>query len=315
MTATSSPPRSMAPTGERELMCSALVGSNPLGFLAALGLIDVLARAVPDAQPTLRWEGTLRPQAAVGGLGELDRVVEAVMTDRDRWNRSVVLEGPDGERPLDIKPEVDQVGPWFRAAATSEHPGDLPLLHGLISEGAVAGKGDSKPTHLHFTAGQQKFLAMVRDLRDNLTDDHVVEALIGPWRYESALPVLGWDGDRSERLHALSRKSPASEKKLGVPGAEWLAFLGLRYLPVATTARLELVTTCCAPAWKAGGHLTWPLWERPAGDAAIAALLRSDFFGLDPDQRRERGLSGVLRAPIRRADQGGYGSFGPTSPV
>ncbi len=35
----------------------------------------------------------------------------------------------------------------------------------------------------------------------------------------------------------------------------------------------------------------------------------------DAEQRRLRGIVTVLRAPIRRTDQGGYGSFGGVEPV
>ncbi len=204
---------------------------------------------------------------------------------------------------------------WFRAAISSPHGGDLPLLHALVSEGALAGKGDSKPTHLHFTAGQQKFLVMARGLRDQLTEGHLREALMGPWSYESELPVLGWDNNRSERLHALSSESPTGTKKRGVPGAEWLGLMGLRFFPVATTNRNELLTTGCAKAWKSGGHLTWPLWTGALTAAEIAPLLSENHEHLASTERHARGVDRLLRAPIRRADQGGFGSFGPTSPV
>ncbi|MEZ5383820.1 MAG: hypothetical protein R2754_18730 [Microthrixaceae bacterium] len=292
-----------------------LNGTNPLGLFAALGALDVVTRAEPTAQPTLRWEGELTPRPVLGGCGHFDELVEMILADRDGWRESVALNGHGPDMPKDIKPRPGDVADWFRAAISSAHDGDLPLLHALISEGALAGKGDSKPTHLHFTAGNQMFLVMARELRDRLTESHLREALAGPWTYESELPVLGWDNNRSERLHALSRQSPSGTKKRGVPGAEWLALLGLRFFPVATTDRHELVTTACAKAWKSGGHLTWPLWEQDLAASEIAPLLTEGTESMTARQRRARGISAVLRAPIRRADQGGYGSFGPTSPV
>ena len=297
------------------LSLPALNGTNPLGFFAALGVLDVLTRANPIEPPTLRWDGELTPTPMVGGHADTDELVRLILVDRERWVDSVVLNGHGDALADDIKPDPGEVADWFRAAISSPHGGDLPLLHALVSEGALAGKGDSKPTHLHFTAGQQKFLVMARGLRDQLTEGHLREALMGPWSYESELPVLGWDNNRSERLHALSSESPTGTKKRGVPGAEWLGLMGLRFFPVATTNRNELLTTGCAKAWKSGGHLTWPLWTGALTAAEIAPLLSENHKHLASTERHARGVDRLLRAPIRRADQGGYGSFGPTSPV
>ena len=123
---------------------------------------------------------------------------------------------------------------------------------------------------------------------------------MGPWSYESELPVLGWDNNRSERLHALSSESPTGTKKRGVPGAEWLGLMGLRFFPVATTNRNELLTTGCAKAWKSGGHLTWPLWTGALTAAEIAPLLSENHEHLASTERHARGVDRLLRAPIRR---------------
>lgn len=297
------------------LSLEAMSGLNPMGFLAALGVLDVIGRQLPNVEPTLAWSDGLRPVPLVTGVESIEALIGVILDDRDTWRSSVVLEGFDGWRPDDVKPEPDEIRPWFEAADRSQHPGDLPLIHSLISEGALANKGDAKPTHFHFTAGQQKFLVMCRQLRDELDDEHLREALVGPWTRRSPLPVLGWDNEQGERLHALSSKSPSSGKKTGVPGAEWLAFLGLRFFPVVTTTAGSLVTTGCAPEWKRGGSFAWPLWDEPLIDIEIGALIALDPGRTTPQERAERGITQVYRADIRRADQGGYGSFGPTLPI
>ena len=60
---------------------------------------------------------------------------------------------------------------------------------------------------------------------------------------------------------------------------------------------------------------TWPLWTGALTAAEIAPLLSENHEHLASTERHARGVDRLLRAPIRRADQGGYGSFGPTSPV
>ena len=53
-----------------EVALPALEGTNPLGFLAALGVLDALACANPGA--TLRWTDELVPHAVAGSVSDLD---------------------------------------------------------------------------------------------------------------------------------------------------------------------------------------------------------------------------------------------------
>ncbi len=301
----------------------ALRGRNPLGLFAALGVLDVMTHSLPSRHVTLRWTGGLEPHAVLGGADSLDQVIELCDRDRERWGLSPVLTwGPAG-RPLDdLKPSLAELRRWIEAVAATywetRSDRDIALLSALVAEGAAAGKGDAKPTHFHFTAGQQKFLLMVRQLQQCVTPELFAEALVGPWSYTSTLPVLGWDA-RGERVWALRGFNPSGEKKQGVPGADWLAFLGLRFFPVAlhTDRRglLHLATTGCEGGWKEGSF-QWPLWRVPLGsDVAGSLLADSGIPRISPADRRRLGVSEVMRAGIRRSDQGGYGSFGPPSPV
>ena len=288
-----------------------LAGTNPLGFLAALGTLGALERAAP-CRPRLRWPESVVPRAVLDGYEDLDEVISILDQDRQSWATSIVINsGPSWIAPDDIKPQPAQLGEWarlVRARTSMSDRRDADLLGVLLAEGATAGKGDCKPTHLHFTAGQQKFLVMIRQLADKVGPAQIEEALRGPWRYESPLPVLGWDA-RGERIFALRGTDPSKEKRLGVPGADWLAFLGLLFLPVVNQEG-ALRTTCCAKSWKTG-HFRWPLWSVPLPANVTRSLL--GFAGLaneSPARRRARGVYRVLEAPIHRSDQGGYGSIG-----
>lgn len=304
-----------------EIELVALRGRNPLGLFAALGVLDVVAHALPERSVTLRWTGGLEPHAVLGGADSIEQIIELCDHDRARWATSPVLTwGPDGKPLDDLKPSLLDLRRWIEVVvATYWESGDdrdIALLAGLVAEGAAAGKGDAKPTHFHFTAGQQKFLLMVRQLQREVTADHFEEALTGPWRYTSTLPVLGWDA-RGERIWALRGFNPSGDKKRGVPGADWLAFLGLRYFPVAlhTDRRgvVQLATTGCELGWRTGSF-TWPLWGVPLMTDVVAALLADTrILLMAPLSRRRLGVTDVLRASIRRSEQGGYGSFGPPS--
>lgn len=288
-----------------------LRGRNPRGVFAALGALDVATRALPDVPVTLAWTDTIEPVAVIAGPRDLDHLVELCEQDRERWATSPLLTwGPVGIPAADLKVPPGSVARWFDECGASDDRSDADLLAALLAEGPVSGKNDAKPTHFHFTAGQQKFLAKVRDLRQASDADALREALAGPWRYASKVTGLGWDAG-SERIHAYRAIAPTKEatKPTGVPGADWLAFLGLRFFPVAASGD-RLMTTGCNGRWKRE-VFTWPLWRVPAVAPVVAALVgRGDLAAMLVADRHALGVHHILRAPIRRSDQGGYGSFG-----
>jgi hypothetical protein len=229
----------------------------------------------------------------------------------------------------DAKPDAATAAAWAHEVAVSVANGraEADLFCGLVAEGAVDGSGKGKPTHLHFTAGQQLFLTMARALVEGVDAEHLREAVQGPWRDDSTLPSMSWDS-RGGRPYALRASDPSKIKRSSVPGADLLALLGLAALPVRAVANrytgtLALETTACDPRWKEGAF-RWPLWAVPLSLTVVRSLLsdpalvdvgrrrrRADRPGARPaDVLAARGVLRVLEAPIRRTDQGGYGSFG-----
>jgi hypothetical protein len=293
----------------------ALEGTNPLGFLAALGVLDALAATTPDV--TLRWTDELVPHAIIGCVGDLNWLLDALNRDRESWASSALLRFPQPSPLADAKPGKDQLRSWFEfvAAQSDETRSDSDHLCAIVAEGAFDNNHKAKPTHLHFTAGQQQFLNMVRDLAGRVDQERLDEAVCGPWRYDSGLPSLSWDS-RGERLYAIRATNPSKDKRLGVPGADWLAFRGLVFYPVMRTASGTLRTTACDANWKSGAF-RWPLWSAPITRNVVRSLVADET--LVSQRRRERvraedlkarGIFSLQESPIRRNDQGGYGSFG-----
>lgn len=296
-----------------EATLTALDGSNPLGFLAALGVLAVEERMLPSERPRLSWTTGVIARPVLHGLATAEHLVDAVMQDRQHWFESAVLDFPPEAPARDVKLDATGLRAWLKACAGarfSDGGRALSLVAALVAEGSYTGDGKAKPTDLHFTAGQQQFLEMARRLRDELTADHVEEALTGPWRYESQLPSFKWDV-ADDRTYALSAVNPASEQKLTVPGAEWLALMGLTFLPVAR-GRGRTRTTGCSGSWKQGAF-SWPLWEDPLTADEVRTLLSlGDLIKEEPStDLAARGVVRVLRSMITRSDQGGYGSFRP----
>lgn len=300
-----------------DVSLAALEGTNPLGFLASLGVLDALAAAGRGA--TLRWTDELVPHAVVTGVADDDELIALLDQERTRWLGSLLLDFPADAPLADAKPDRVQLRAWFEAAARSDVPRDqADMLCALLAEGAFDGGGKAKPTHLHFTAGQQRFLEMVRVLAEQVDADRLREATLGPWRRDSQLPSLSWDAG-GERIYAIRATNPSNDKRLSVPGADWLAFRGLIFYPVCAKAD-GLRTTACDQEWKRSAF-RWPLWAVPATRDVVRSLVAdrsllavgSDLPG--PETLAARGVLMVLRAPIRRTDQGGYGSFTASEPL
>jgi hypothetical protein len=287
------------------LRLDALDGANPLAFLAALGLLQVGDRMVGPGRWKLWWTDGVLSVPVLGGVVGIDEVVDAVLADRDAWHSAPAL---GWERITDVKLEPARCRSYLRACAEADDGGrSLGLAAALVAEGGVDNSGMAKPTDLHFTAGQQKFIRMAGQLRDGLTADHLHEALVGRWLYASTLPSLKWDVS-DDRVYALSATNPATDTKLTVPGAEWLALLGLAAFPVFATAAGRTVTTSCEGPWKRGGTFRWPLWRQPLTSQECQLLVAHAH----ESRARAMGGWGVVRlhrCSIGRSDQGGYGSF------
>jgi hypothetical protein len=294
-----------------EVPLTALDGTNPLGFLAALGVLEALSSAVPNA--TLRWTDDLVPHPIVTGSANVDQLLDTLDKDRKEWLGSALLRFPQGGELLsEAKPSGHQLRQWFEFVSDRGDRAAANHLCAIVAEEARDNNGKAKPTHLHFTAGQQQFLSMVRELAQETGRDRLKEAIEGPWRYDSPLPSLSWDS-RGERVYAVRAINPSKEKRLGVPGADWLAFRGLVFYPVTRTASGSLRTTACDAEWKSSAF-RWPLWTAPAtrnvvGSMVADSTLVGKVAGVSPTALAARGISSLRQSKIRRSDQGGYGSF------
>ncbi len=298
-----------------ELELTALDGTTPLGFLAALGVLDGVHRAGRDAR--LRWAGEIEPVPLLRGVADGDELVSLLDKDREQWRDNSVLRGPGDDVFADIKPQPQQIRVWAGELQKGlpETLAATDLFCALLSEGAVDGNSKGKPTHLHFTAGQQKFLVMVRELAANVDADRLSEAVFGPWRADSPLPSLSWYAG-SDRVYALRAVNPSNEKRWAIPGADWLAFVGLSFYPtrLASTWRgLALETTACDSSWKPSAF-RWPLWTDSLDRDTVRSVVALPALvgqGTRPDGNALAawGIDRVLAAPIHRNDQGGYGSF------
>lgn len=309
---------------DRGVLLTGLDGTNPLGLLAALGVLKVLhERSTPIGSPTprLAWENDGRWRPRLFGLPDIDAVIDTVLEDLETWKSEPALElaydnqgqlasGDKVKRDLKPKPEALRVFlSGIVEGGGEQRARSLAVVAAYGTETAVDNNGNVKPTAFHFTAGMQAFLSMVRELRDGVTRAHLEEALVGPWRNASTLPSLSWDA-AAPRIYALRAKDPSAEKRGSVPGANWLAFVGLQFFPVASVGS-QVITPCVTGGWK-DSRFRWPLWSAPLTADTVASLLRVGRYAIgNAAEDTSRGIGTVLESAISRSDQGGYGSFSP----
>lgn len=318
------------------IVLGGLDGTNPLGFFAALGILAVADAAAPGSRLTWRNEGRWRP--ALSTALDRDALISAAQEDLRTWaddpaialsykkvekeKDSAKKKASEAKVAQDLKPTPERFRQYLAQLLVGSRdereflrgrrrPLDYAAAFG--TEIARDGSGNVKPTALHFTAGQQEFLKSILALVDHdsgVNADDLTEALFGPWLYRRALPVLSWDSSVA-RDYALRADDPSKSKKTGVPGADWLAFRGLAFVPVVPDGD-EILTASCSGGWKSGGAFTWALWRGGLGVGAVRSLMTIDRLDrLSAHERRARGVELVLRSGIRRSDQGGYGSFMP----
>lgn len=298
---------------------------NPLAFLAALGLLRVLeeVREDEEARPRLAFRDEGKPVPVLHSERSLAEIYKAVLKDAKSKAGQVTLglaydaEGkltePDAKGAVaDLRPSPQGARQFLEGLHGKRvDRRSVDLAAAFFSELVQDNGGKTKPTALYFTSGQQKFLTMVNELREGLTQEHLEEALLGPWRSDAPLPSMSWDSTMS-RQYALRATDPSGEKRGSVAGANWLAVIGLVFFPVQVQ-RGALVTTGVRGTWN-DGALAWPVWSEPCTCDEVACLLRGNARKLTLGQRQALGIWQVYEAKINRFGQG-YGSFSPAAVV
>lgn len=303
---------------------TAIDPTNPLGFLAALGLLKVLSWRVRAGgeQPTLHFSSGGIGTPVLGTTLSFADVRSAVLADAVEQGDCLALQLAYDDDGLgvthtaaganrDLKPAPDEARAFLERVGRSDLR-SAAMAAGFFSELAQDNNGRTKPTALHFTAGQQAFLSMAEELRCGLTEDDIDEALLGPWKGTSDLPSFSWDSSAT-RYYAFRAVNPSLEKRGSIPAANWLALQALSFFPVIAR-RGRLYTTGVEGSWKTS-VFTWPLWAEPLTMTVVASLVRSDIKAFTARERAAFGVTQVLRSSIQRSDQGGYGSFAPSEVV
>jgi hypothetical protein len=290
-----------------------LIGSHPLGALAAFGLLRVLAQYDDSARLSFvekdDWIALLDSKFTSDNV-----LLEYLQTwGKTRAPSVFELFGEDDVRVAPSRFHA-MLGASIRAAESGELTS---VLTALGADGAKdQSKGYVKPSPFYMASGQQSFLDTMKKVHGHVRTGKVwQEAVFGPWTYATAEWGAGWDPG-TERMHALRFKAPTKDKTACVAGAVWLAFEALPLFPTFSVAgRVQTV------GWHEDqrlDNLIWPLPDTPCSVATLALLLAAEELVPTPQRRAQsappsvrKGVGAIYQSARHEFGQG-YAVFRPS---
>jgi len=285
-----------------------LIGSHPLGALAAFGLLRVLASQ--GGQPRLYFTSQDDWVARIeSDHSSIESLTEA-LTGWTQARREDLLSWSD----QDVRVPSGAYRQALEQALLAN--GDLAsFLSAYAADGAVdKSKGLIKPTAFYMASGQQSFLETMKAILAFIRETPKKswnEALIGPWAYTAPIWGAGWDPG-TERMHALRHKAPTKDKTSCVAGAVWLAFEALPLFPSFSAAGRD--RTVGFVTHERARHWRWPVPDRPIGLDSLAMLLGSREVAFAPKLPQRPGVGAVYESTRHEFGQG-YAVFRPARRV
>lgn len=307
-----------------------LRGRDPLGFMAAMGLLSLSEQGeIPELR--LAWTAGAAPVALADGpiasVEELGSSLRAAFHRLRRSGAAIPGVSPDFP-PRKVGPKDpmrmprDEMRRWYERFASSwVEVGDPWPARWLIALAAWTTLDQSMRVEL--TPFNTAFAQMA--LRTSLFDKtmNAVESVGGPedalvaWR-RTAFSGAGLDA-RAERDAGVTTFGEPDNQ--GAPSPTWLAAMGMRFFPITDTGggvqtvgwqRVRLLLS-----------LIWPVWEPPLDPPAVRALLAHPAMELTvgdavaPRQPRELIALGVthLLGSSRRTFGDGKKGDGPLGPA
>ena len=323
------------------LLIPGIDGTTPLGFLAALGLLQVLgdARDTEHETPQLAWRLLDAWRPVVHGPDSPESIAQLVFEDRTRWADSPLLgfryvkqekQGPKAvgglRAPLSVvrawsrsrREEHDETALAYGAALFCDEVTELNKKPATDEDHRAAGVAVDPEVNIELTvernffdltARTAQFLEQVEIIRNYLSIESIRRALSSGEPDYEAPRSLDWDpaSDTPGAIYTGFRRGY-------LPVHEWLGFRALRHFPLASRGTKVKMTGCTGR--RLDGDFTWPLWEKPVTIDSVRSLLSyPQLSEITHDERRAFGISALLCAGLTKKADGYTGTFAPARPV
>jgi CRISPR-associated endonuclease/helicase Cas3 len=324
-------PRPPIPPSLTTISLDALDGANPLAFLAALGTLRLLTQAFPGHNLRLAWHqrlGAWRPLLSTTRPIDEETMLAALHEGGLRLDTMFspqLLAASEAASPKNRKGEprwrdkllfpIGALREFCEAATASPCP-SAEFSAAWACETAPTGEeGEqlARRTRFDFTAGQQAFIRMLRELRQTCTPADLRRSLFAGWRYSATAVSMRWDTQDEKRQYALQAVDPTNGSEnppLADRGANFLAVEALPLFPLTPDR------TASQPGFgrdAEGRSWHWPIWTCPLGLDAIRSLMTLSLTDSDewpPLRRRALSVATVFRSGIVQPS-GRYRCFTP----
>lgn len=287
-----------AQSPQNQLELTGLDGSNPLGFLAALGTLRVLTEECPQVQPSMSWAPSRATWIPVLHFSSSEKITKehllhllqgALAGSFEKHAIYRLLESMEEENSHDFFAEI------LRQANTGNRV-EADWLAALSADGV-----SSDAINRLQTVRKDYFRGNLKSIISRANEAHLARSLFSIWDYSDALDnqSLHWDPGE-DRRHAWqwSRPSGDPERKTsgGMLGANRLA---LEAIPIfsSTPGKGELLTIGFSGNRSHNTRLTWPLWQVSIQLPLVKTLLSWPLLQREsPSERARREIveAGVL---------------------
>jgi hypothetical protein len=293
-----------------------LNGANPLGFMASLGLLRLLASERPGDGLGFLADGSFHAFVEGPAAADLAALVErdaSTPCGAQSWWLEYGKHEKRGEKTVaDLKAPPHVFRGFLDRCLRRWSEGDDAAAAYAAAFGTDAivdkSKGNTKPTAFHFTAANQQFLRTLEEIRASVTCEWTSRSL---FEGHAARPGqnLRWD-PAAERSWALMASNPNTGGTSVDAPLEWLAFRALPLFPTMPSGT-RAVTTCVDGRGDAMRFM-WPLWSIGVPVEAVRSILQIDWDQRSARTRLMQGVFAICSSQIRRTGQG-FGSFGPAA--
>ena len=289
------------------LLLNGLDGSNPLGFLAAIGTAVVLQNVFPEIR--LGWEqteGGWRPFLA--GCGDDEQEFSEKLAEALK-DASMTVFDVDNRMPFDAEKFSRKLrdvqcyssiadrrdSDFLSSFGTELYPNEK---NGQFQDSRfrMVRSGDSAGQGLPFYA---------KEMRKKVGIDHIQRTLFHAWDYQDTGYSLRWDPIEDQR-YALRWRDPSKSSQGTMLAANSLAVEALQWFPtllIGSQAR----TTGFQRLGRRDTYFVWPIWTPMLGMETVRSLLALDDLCREPVPRSSlvrRGIEEVYRS--QRIQQNQY---------
>lgn len=308
-----------------EFLMEGLDGGNPIGYLAALGVLRITDWAWPTRNACLHWtngRGGWRPILSVRG-----------QVDRDDWLSAVyeVLRDKNGQTAFSLSDDLKVPCASYKAAAARaavlDDRREADFLAAFGSEAVELEENGKKTGNISDTAlrtmsgaGHQHFLGSMRTLSTDTSLEHIFKTLFTPWQYDDPAEnhVMRWDPLDDVR-YALRWRNSSGDPDRRKGGAMWGANrLAIEALPLLPTAPVEgrLETTGFKKSKARGVVWSWPVWTVPVRLDMLRSVIALPELQKDEPRRHVLAAMGIAEVyRCQRITQGKYRNFTPAQPA